>query len=172
MWTKKIYCQHCEKLLNRQAWYQKSTRCKPCYNKFILRTKSNPSFGRKHSEITKRKIGLAHLGRKLTKVSKQKISLAQIGKKHSKETKEKMSLSRWKFGSRTTYARVARSVYKEHNINILCDKCGTNINIQIHHKDHNWKNNNINNLQPLCQSCHMKYHRKEQELEKNALREK
>lgn len=40
-----------------------------------------------------------------------------------------------------------------------CEICGNEKNLDVHHKDFNEKNNNINNLQVLCRSCHMKKHR-------------
>ena len=52
-----------------------------------------------------------------------------------------------------------------HSINKLilkkdkCEMCGSIKNLDIHHKDHNWKNNNLDNLICLCRSCHMKEHR-------------
>lgn len=40
-----------------------------------------------------------------------------------------------------------------------CELCGSDKNLDIHHIDGNWKNNNINNLMCLCRSCHTKYER-------------
>ena len=53
--------------------------------------------GKPHTEVTKKKIGLANkgrsfsLGRKHSEETKLKISLSSIGKKHSEESKLKMS---------------------------------------------------------------------------------
>jgi hypothetical protein len=45
-----------------------------------------------------------------------------------------------------------------------CEICGKlkseNTNLDVHHKDGNYTNNDISNLQVLCRSCHMKIHRK------------
>lgn len=41
-----------------------------------------------------------------------------------------------------------------------CSKCGKTKNVDVHHKDTNYQNNNIDNLEYLCRSCHMKEHRK------------
>lgn len=41
----------------------------------------------------------------------------------------------------------------------ICEKCGSDSKIDIHHKDENWMNNSIENLQALCRSCHLKEHR-------------
>ena len=39
-----------------------------------------------------------------------------------------------------------------------CVKCGTIENLHIHHKDGNWKNNEISNLQLLCKKHHFINH--------------
>ena len=39
-----------------------------------------------------------------------------------------------------------------------CEKCGSNTNMMLHHKDGNRKNNKKSNLQWLCGSCHNKVH--------------
>jgi hypothetical protein len=63
----------------------------------------NPFYGKKHTEETKQKIGLARKGKKYSEETKKKMSLSQLGekhpmygKKHSEETKRKMSESRLK----------------------------------------------------------------------------
>lgn len=44
-----------------------------------------------------------------------------------------------------------------------CELCGSDINLDMHHIDGNWKNNELNNLMCLCRSCHIK-------LEKNKVK--
>ncbi|MDD5022289.1 MAG: HNH endonuclease signature motif containing protein [Endomicrobiaceae bacterium] len=39
----------------------------------------------------------------------------------------------------------------------LCDICGANA-MDIHHKDFKKDNNSLDNLQPLCRSCHKRIH--------------
>ena len=57
------------------------------------------NLGKKLSEETKKKIGLANkgntgrLGKKHSEESKKKMSLARTGNKHSEETKKKLSLT-------------------------------------------------------------------------------
>lgn len=47
----------------------------------------------------------------------------------------------------------------------VCEECGGTQNLDIHHIDSNWQNNNFDNLECLCRSCHMKEHKsKEQKL--------
>lgn len=40
----------------------------------------------------------------------------------------------------------------------ICEVCGSKNNLDIHHIDNNWQNNNVDNLICLCRSCHMKEH--------------
>lgn len=40
-----------------------------------------------------------------------------------------------------------------------CEICGKQGNLDVHHKDENPNNNEPDNLQVLCRSCHMKIHR-------------
>ena len=49
----------------------------------------------------------------------------------------------------------------------LCELCGSDTNLDIHHIDGNWQNNNLDNLMCLCRSCHKKYERNK---DKNELR--
>lgn len=46
----------------------------------------------------------------------------------------------------------------------VCELCGSDKNLDIHHIDGNWKNNNFNNLMCLCRSCHTKYERNKGEI--------
>jgi len=41
----------------------------------------------------------------------------------------------------------------------FCEICGSKNNLDIHHKDGNWQNNNLDNLICLCRSCHTKLER-------------
>lgn len=40
-----------------------------------------------------------------------------------------------------------------------CDLCNSDSSLEIHHKDGNWKNNDLSNLQVLCAGCHAKLER-------------
>lgn len=40
-----------------------------------------------------------------------------------------------------------------------CEICGSEKNVDVHHKDGNPKNNDLSNLQRLCRSCHVAAHR-------------
>jgi len=44
-----------------------------------------------------------------------------------------------------------------------CEICGSEKNLDIHHIDGNWQNNNLDNLMCLCRSCHLKIERNEKD---------
>jgi group I intron endonuclease len=72
-------------LIEREQYYLDLLN--PEYN--ILK-KAGSSFGFKHAEETKQKIGEASQGLKRTEETKRKMSEAQIGRKHSEDSKEKI----------------------------------------------------------------------------------
>ena len=55
--------------------------------------------------------------------------------------------------SKGNYHLLARSY-----ANQSCNTCGSTDNLDVHHKDRNYKNNEMKNLETLCHSCHMKLH--------------
>ncbi|KQL21872.1 hypothetical protein AN957_09995 [Cytobacillus solani] len=42
-----------------------------------------------------------------------------------------------------------------------CNRCGINENLQVHHKDRNRSNNELDNLEVLCYDCHSEEHKNE-----------
>ena len=98
----------------------------------------------------------------------------RLGYKYSDEAKHNMSVARmksvfrtgvmhprWKYGSRGYYGDMANKVIAESGVLKVCSICEINTNIHVHHKDRNYKNNDISNLMYLCSSCHMKTHHAE-----------
>jgi hypothetical protein len=61
----------------------------------------------------------------------------------------------WKNGVSRLYSQRL----KKENFVYSCSSCGQMVNIDIHHKDLNERNNVLSNLLPLCRSCHTKLHR-------------
>lgn len=106
---------------------------------------------------------------------------SMTGKKHSEETKKKMSLSRkgvnnanWKggitekirkFRRSKEYVAWVKAVYKKSDGK--CEMCGSEENLEAHHiiglnKDFS-KALDIENGQLLCDTCHKKLHKGEQQ---------
>lgn len=52
-----------------------------------------------------------------------------------------------------------RILYNIYGKERKCEICGSTTNVDVHHIDGNFSNNNIDNLMLLCRSCHMKAHR-------------
>ena len=52
-------------------------------------------------------------------------------------------------------------IYTIYNKEYKCEKCGSTKNVDVHHIDGDYTNNNSDNLMLLCRSCHNKIHRKE-----------
>ena len=44
------------------------------------------------------------------------------------------------------------------NFNKRCCRCGSDVDIEIHHIDENPKNNSIINLITMCKRCHRPFH--------------
>lgn len=42
-----------------------------------------------------------------------------------------------------------------------CEKCGSKRNVDVHHRDGNWRNNDPKNLGRLCRKCHYHHHNPE-----------
>lgn len=49
--------------------------------------------------------------------------------------------------------------YLIQGADMVCEKCGSTRNVEVHHKDGNYQNNSPENLMILCRSCHMKEHK-------------
>lgn len=55
--------------------------------------------------------------------------------------------------ARSSFHRIARQYVKDR-----CKKCGSKRNLDVHHKDGNWRNNDRSNLETYCHGCHMRLH--------------
>lgn len=62
------------------------------------------------------------------------------------------------------YRDIKYNYMKENNIPEICEICGSTEFLVVHHIDHDRKNNNIENLQLVCRSCHIKLHCKRDKL--------
>lgn len=79
----------------------------------------------------------------------QKLKKKEYDKKRYTTTVDRYKDTR----SRSTYPH-----RYEYNGDWMCARCGSAENLVIHHVDFNHSNNNLNNLQCLCVSCHSKLH--------------
>jgi group I intron endonuclease len=82
------YCDK-EKCIEREDFYLSSLQ-----HEYNILEKAGSSFGRKHSDDTKKKISDAITGIKRSEETKQKISDALTGLKHSDESRKKMSAAK------------------------------------------------------------------------------
>ena len=55
-------------------------------------------------------------------------------------------------GNSMTYVR---RLLKRQRPNVICNWCGANERIEVHHIDHNRENNNLDNLMWLCKNCNL-----------------
>lgn len=60
---------------------------------------------------------------------------------------------------RPAHQSAFRLAYKVLKLEKRCQICGAENNIDVHHKDGNYKNNSLDNLMILCRKCHIKIHR-------------
>src|SRR3990167_8045721 len=73
-----------------------------------------------------------------------------------------------RYKEKTRYGGMRKYLIRLHEGK--CPKCGSKKNLQVHHKDrvsfHNSPkpNNSLENLELMCQSCHLKHHALKKEL--------
>jgi hypothetical protein len=89
-----------------------------------------------------------------SKAYKKKCSDAKIGIKRPKisERYKGEGNPHYKNGIRTGKRMILE-------IKQMCEFCGTNKDLHVHHIDKNRQNNQLSNLKLLCRSCHSKEHR-------------
>lgn len=62
----------------------------------------------------------------------------------------------WQGGVKPAYYR--RIAFAAHGR--VCQRCGSDAHIDVHHHDRNQRNSDPGNLEVLCRSCHRKEHRR------------
>ena len=86
----------------------------------------------------------------------------QLNEFKQKTGKEKATFYRYKrflSGKAETLAdSPSYKVLKEYTKEFKCYFCGTIKEIRVHHRDGNTNNNVVENILPLCSSCHAKLH--------------
>lgn len=92
-----------------------------------------------------------------------------VRRKGKKETESPSAFQRRKYCNRTCMAEGMRKPAEDLTRKALlqrarvhrassCEECGATENLDIHHRDRNWRNNDPSNLGTLCHSCHMRLH--------------
>ena len=61
------------------------------------------------------------------------------------------------YGKSARFMEKQFSAYKD-SVGNTCEICGSKENIQLHHKDGDYQNNNVDNFMALCSECHHKQH--------------
>jgi len=151
---KKKPCLFCGKETNNKSFCSVS-----CSKKYNWAKKNSPYRTKKY---------LTNLSEKTKEWIEEKgHPKGMLGKHHKKDTFNRLKGEKnplWK-GSRNWYNKQARELKK--NIK-SCEICGSKKNLNVHHKDKNWKNNSLDNLIRVCKHHHRLFHFKEYE---NKLRE-
>ena len=144
-------CRNCGIIFEDHDWRHRkycSKKCKGLFDKTGQYQK-----GHHHDEATEK--------RRLEGL-RNNPPRSMLGKKHTLETRKQMSES-----SKFPYNYIDGG-YKNKIDESKCELCGAeDKNILVHHKDGNRKNNNIDNLKALCNSCHSKTHFPDGKIGKN-----
>jgi hypothetical protein len=108
-----------------------------------------------HKEEHRRKIGEANRRRIWKEESKKKISERFKGKSLPEEHVRKLSgENNYNWNSDSLY----RSGVEFRKHPKPCEVCGTTLNLVMHHKDGNHKNNTLENIMWLCRKHHLYFH--------------
>lgn len=60
---------------------------------------------------------------------------------------------------RCAHHSATKIAYDREGMERSCQICGSVQNVDVHHRDGNFRNNHPDNLMTLCRSCHIKIHR-------------
>ena len=103
------------------------------------------------SEKTRKQLGSIWRGKHPPTEFKKGIPSPNKGKEFSERWKDDVSPN--------MHRNRAKNSYRKKYSRIACEKCESHLDICIHHKDEDFTNNDLNNLQPLCRPCHNKTHK-------------
>lgn len=121
----------------------------------------------KHTEKTKLKISLALKGKKKSKETRERMRKAQTGHKLSEKGKQKVREAmmgernhNWLGGISfepysVDWTKTLKKSIRERD-RYICQICGIEPAVHIHHIDYDKKNCDPNNLITLCRRCHAK----------------
>lgn len=82
----------------------------------------------------------------------------KANKKYYRGHKEKWNTQeKW---DRSHASQRARKIMKAEGVVKECVECHSSKNVQVHHRDEDWQNNELSNLVYLCRKCHLENHGK------------
>jgi len=150
--TKKIICQGCNENITTKINSKKIYCTRKCYYN-------------NRSEQTKQKTRETNIRRGISPPiiygripwNKDTTGLMKLNSGSFKKGERVSPKTEFKYTNGSGYRHLLyKGILKQE-----CESCEYNEEIgrlQVHHKDKNRKNNNINNLQVLCRPCHLKKH--------------
>ncbi len=161
--TINLTCKQCKNAFNVPYKKRKQKFCSISCSTTLNNKNRDYSYFKGEQNPSKR----PEVRKKISKSMKGRIITWSTNHKVSEETKRKLSDSH-KIDGRTTY----RKEYIRQFDNPVCDTCKSINNVDIHHIESVPRqygkrggtalggNHSMNNLLPLCRSCHRKEHNK------------
>ena len=142
-----IYCPACKKEFFKKYRKNQKFCCRNCYFKWSKNIQNSGRYKKNNIPWTQGKI--------LSQEMKNKMKKGHLESNKNKEEKH----WNWKGGCRSFYRGRAKEILKKACIEKKCFICNEkNEKIHIHHIDHNYKNNTLENLKYLCIICHTRLH--------------
>ena len=124
----------------------KIVSCKVCGDTFEFKGTTSPKYCRSCRKIERVKITTK------SKVKNGKMSADKVG----------IGSGNGYVGKDSPFFKTGIGIYKrlkkESMDELKCEICNSTKFLEVHHKDHNRENNELDNLILLCKSCHKKEH--------------
>lgn len=156
-------CECCRQYYTPGKFLFKRQRyCQECIKDGVARKLSIKKYDVSEKGKLKKK-GWIERNRDRVRAIKQKYANSTKGKLHKKEyrikTREHRHEYMKKYWRETKSRTIAHNKYRRLFPNPKCSECNLEEDVHIHHKDFNVFNNDIENLIPLCCSCHLLLHK-------------
>jgi len=62
--------------------------------------------------------------------------------------------------SKNHRTQIGRMILIENNVPLICNNCSSALDLEVHHKNKDFNDNSIDNLEYLCEFCHKVVHGK------------
>jgi 5-methylcytosine-specific restriction endonuclease McrA len=121
----------------------------------LLESKICEECGKEYKPASNRQKWCTFCGEKIKK-EKKKEYMKKYHKEHYKKkgyNQKGENNNSYKTGIGIFRRKKLESVEEE-----ICERCGSDENLLVHHKDRDRTNNDLDNLELLCKSCHQKEH--------------